>query len=255
MLGILSRGMSQMRTVCVLSRKGGTGKTTVSTSLALAGHLRGQKVLLADIDPQHSSYASLSVRDGSGPAVESTAGGKLFHLKTAAELNYTDLMLIDCPAGLDASVYQAIHVADLCLVVTRPNYLDLASALQAIVVLRQLRKPALIILNQAPGTREGQEASATVKAREALRFVKYPVAETALCSRVAYSRATASGRTAEESEPRSAAAHELSALWSEVSDYFSAEVRVPSHKGLASLQHPHERDGDRIAISGLESLS
>ena len=217
-----------MRTICVLSRKGGTGKTTVSTSLALAAHLRGQKVLLADVDPQHSSYASLSTRQAPGPLIEATSGGKLFPLKTAAELNYTDLMLIDCPAGLEASVYQAIQIADLCLVVTRPNYLDLASALDAINVLRQLSKPALIIINQAPATREGQEANATVKAREALRFVKYPVAESALCSRVAFTRATASGRNAEETEPKSAAALEVAALWSEVADHLADQVRGSS---------------------------
>ena len=217
-----------MRTICVLSRKGGTGKTTVSTSLALAGHLRGQRVLLADIDPQHSSYASLSTRQAPGPLIEATSGGKLFQLKTVAELDYTDLMLVDCPAGLEASVYQAIQIADVCLVVTRPNYLDLASALDAINVLRQLSKPALIIINQAPATREGQEASATLKAREALRFVKYPVAEAALCYRIAFTRATASGQSVEETEPKSAAALEVEALWAEVSRHFTGQFRATS---------------------------
>ena len=223
-----------MRTICVLSRKGGTGKSTVSTSLALGGHIRGQKVLLADVDPQHSAYAALSMRQGPGPAVEPTTGGKLFQLRSAAALDYTDLMLIDCPAGLDASVYQAIQTADLCLVVTRPNYLDLASSLEAIKLLRQLNKPALIVLNQAPATREGREANATSKAREALRFVRYPVADAALCARIGYSHATALGLSVEEYEPRSLAAIEVAALWSEIAAFYpagSAQAVTPSRHG------------------------
>jgi chromosome partitioning protein len=205
-----------MRTICVLSRKGGTGKTTVSTSLAIAGHLRGQKTLLADVDPQHSSHASLGMRTAPGPGVEATCGGKLFAMKTMAELRDVQTFIIDTPAGLEACVFQSVQIADFCLVVTRPNYLDLASALTTTNVLRQLNKPALILINQAPATREGLEASATVKAREALRFVRYPVADAVLCSRFAYARATGAGMSVEETEPSSLAAQEVRTLWDEV---------------------------------------
>ena len=36
-----------MRTIAVIARKGGSGKTTIATHLALAAHLRGYKTLLA----------------------------------------------------------------------------------------------------------------------------------------------------------------------------------------------------------------
>lgn len=214
-----------MRTICVLSRKGGTGKTTLSTSLAIAAHLRGQKVVLADVDPQHSSRASLAMRQGPGPTIEATSGGKLFAMQGAAMLRDVDSFFIDTPAGLEASVYQSIQIADYCLVVTRPNYLDLAAALDTINVIRQLNKPAVILINQAPATREGREASVTVKAREALRFVKYPVADAALCSRFAYARATATGQNVEETEPQSAAAMEVRVLWEQVSAIAGLGVR------------------------------
>ena len=223
-----------MRTICILSRKGGTGKTTVSTSLTLAGHLRGRKVMLADVDPQHSSHYALSSRRSPGPRVEATCGGKLFAMKTVAELQDHDLFLIDTPAGLDAPIYQSIQIADLCLVVTRPNYLDLAAALATTNLLRQLSKPALIVINQAPATREGRESSATAKAREALRFVKYPVADAAPCSRFAYARAVSIGQSVEETEPRSPAAHEVRALWDEVAAAAAApRMHDPRRAGFA----------------------
>ncbi len=224
-----------MRTICVLSRKGGTGKTTVSTSLALAGHLRGRAVMLADVDPQHSSHYALGSRRSPGPRVEATCGGKLFAMKSAAELRNTDLFLIDTPAGLDASIYQSIAIADLCLVVTRPNYLDLAAALATTNVLRQLSRPALIVINQAPATREGRESSVTAKAREALRFVKYPVADAVLCARFAYARAVSMGLSVEEADPKSLAAQEVRALWDEVETAAAApRVNDPRWTRMAS---------------------
>ena len=55
-----------MKTIAVISRKGGSGKTTVATSLAIAGFLRGQKVCLADTDPQRSSVEVLKMAKAKG---------------------------------------------------------------------------------------------------------------------------------------------------------------------------------------------
>jgi chromosome partitioning protein len=74
----------------------------------------------------------------------------------------------------------------------------------------------LIVINQAPPSRGGVEATATVKAREALRFARCPAAQTALCYRLAFARATALGQSVEETEPNSPAAKEVSALWDEI---------------------------------------
>jgi len=207
-----------MRTLVVLSRKGGTGKTTVSVNLTLAAHLRGCRTLIADVDPLHSSHYALSARNESGPAVLPTAGGKLFTAKASAAHDQMDLMVIDTPSGLDANVLQALQVADFCVLVTRPNYLDLAAAAMTSNALRQLNKPALIVLNQAPPKRGEYEAPTVRKAREALRFANYPVADTALCARAAYGAAMAQGLSAEEYECAGPAAREIDALWREIDE-------------------------------------
>ena len=74
-----------MRTIAVIARKGGSGKTTVAVHMAIAAHLRGLKTLLADSDPQRSSSDVLKVRRGPGPAWLETAGPKLFALQVAAQ--------------------------------------------------------------------------------------------------------------------------------------------------------------------------
>ena len=63
-----------MRTVAVIALKGGSGKTTVATHLALAAHLRGVDTLVVDIDPQRSAENILSARMQTGPACIASTG-------------------------------------------------------------------------------------------------------------------------------------------------------------------------------------
>ena len=44
-----------MRTIALLARKGGTGKTTLAVHLAVLAAESGRCVLLVDTDPQHSA--------------------------------------------------------------------------------------------------------------------------------------------------------------------------------------------------------
>jgi chromosome partitioning protein len=44
-----------MPVIAIASKKGGSGKTTLSTNLADAFDLAGQRVMLVDADPQRSS--------------------------------------------------------------------------------------------------------------------------------------------------------------------------------------------------------
>lgn len=211
--------MRDVKSVVVLSRKGGTGKTTVSVNLALTAHRRGLRTLLADVDPQHSARYALGARRQDGPGVLATIGGKLFAARAAAAHERLQMLIVDTPAGWDANVLQAVQIADLCLLVTRPNYLDLAAAAVTASALRQLSKPCLIVLNQCPPKRAGVEAPATRKAREALRFTNYPVAEAALGARAAFGQAVGRGLGLEELDANGAAALEMAALWSEIETF------------------------------------
>jgi chromosome partitioning protein len=57
-----------VRTIAVVNRKGGSGKTTTAVSVAAALAERGQQVLLIDLDPQASASAWLAeASDDRGP--------------------------------------------------------------------------------------------------------------------------------------------------------------------------------------------
>jgi chromosome partitioning protein len=202
-----------MRTIAVIARKGGSGKTTVALHLAIACHLRGRRTLLADSDPQGSSSAVLRGRKNDGPVVALTGAKELLALQAAALREAFDAMLIDTPAGAEEDLAHAIVLADLSLLVIRPTFLDFAAAVRTSEVLRKLRKPGLIVLNQAPVARAGAEPPLVRKAHEALRLMRLPVAPTILRSRAAYQRALESGRSAEELGSGGAASDEVAALW------------------------------------------
>jgi chromosome partitioning protein len=205
-----------MKTIAVIARKGGSGKTTVAVHMAIAAHLRGRKALVADADPQRSSSTVLKGRRGSGPQFAETSGPKLFALQVAAQRAGIDTFIIDTPAGAEDETAHAIVLADLSLLVIRPTFLDFAAAIRTSEVLRRLHKPGVIVLNQAPVSRAGAEPPLVKKAHEALRMMRLPVAPAILRARSAYQAALEIGCSAEEVGAPSAAAREVAELWAYV---------------------------------------
>ena len=201
-----------MRTIAVIGLKGGSGKTTVATHIALAAHLRGLKTLLADVDPQHSSTDVLKARTGEGPKCVNASGANLFAAQIAAVGAGLDTMIIDTAAGAVEEVGQAIVLADLSILVVRPTLLDLAALVRTVDVIRRLKKPALVVVNQAPPARDGVEPPVVKRALRALEFMRLPVAPTILRSRAIYQTVLESGRSAEEGWDETAA-KEIAELW------------------------------------------
>jgi len=202
-----------MKTIVVTSRKGGVGKTTVAVNLALAAYATGARVLLADIDPQRSATDSLKARTRAGPSLVETSAGKLFQLHMAAGREGVDLLVIDTPSTPEAEVALAMNIADLCVLVSRPNFLDVASVVRSSEAVRRLGRTGVVVLNQAPPSRKGVEPSAVLRAIEALRFGGLPLATVGLRSRAVYQAAIAHGASAAEWDPASTAAREVAGLW------------------------------------------
>jgi chromosome partitioning protein len=219
-----------MRTIAVIARKGGSGKTTVATHLAIAAHLRGLKVLVADTDPQRSALEVLKARQGAGPERTDSTGPKLFALQMAAMRDGTDVLVIDTAAGAVEDVANAIVLADLSLLVLRPTFLDLAAAIHTVETVRRLRKPVMVVLNQAPHPRGGVEAPAVKRALKALALLRLPVVPAALRSRAVYQTILESGRSAEESDD-AAAAQEVAEFWTFL-ERFLFRGRVQSARGV-----------------------
>ncbi len=206
-----------MRTVAVVGRKGGSGKTTIAVHLALGFALRGRRTILADADPQRSAIEVFKGRSElgalhPGPELIATSGSKLFALKTAAMNSACEALVIDTPAVLEDETAKAVVLSDLSLLVVRPTFLDLSAAVRTSSIIRQLRRPGLVVLNQAPAPREAVEPPIVKRAIEALDLLRLPIAPVVVRARAAYQSVLESGRSAEELSAETVAAQEMREL-------------------------------------------
>lgn len=186
----------------------------MAVHLAIAAHLAGRATTLVDIDPQQSAVEVFKMRAGPGPQCAASLSSGLVKAQLEARAAGIEAMFIDTPAGTEEGMSTALVLADLALLVIRPTFLDLAAAVHTADILRRLRKPTLVILNQAPVARDGQEPPAVRKAKEALRLMRLPVVPVILRARASYQNTVETGRSAVEVAAGGAGARELAEIWS-----------------------------------------
>lgn len=207
-----------MKTLAVLSRKGGTGKTTLAIHLAAAAEADGRRTILADTDRQHSAVEWRRERQIVSPVVEAVKPGALFARQQDAARAGFGLMVVDTGPSIEEDVEQAVRCADFCLVVARPNFFDIRAVAESAALADRFHRPVAFVLNQAPHRQDSIEAPVLVESVKALRALGFPVLPIGLRSRVAYQNAAATGAVAQELDPDGNAGAEMVALWRHVSE-------------------------------------
>ena len=205
-----------MKTLAILARKGGTGKTTLAVHLAVAAERAGLRTLLADMDPQRSAVEWRRERREQGPAVAEVREGALFPARQGAVRAGYDFMIMDTRSSGDLECAEAARLADLCLLPVRPSFFDVRAIARTVELVVNLRRPALLVLNQAPSRRAGDEPRLIRDAIEELDRYGLPIAPVGLRYRAAFQNALKAGQAAQESAPDSPAAFEMNALWAHV---------------------------------------
>jgi chromosome partitioning protein len=230
-----------VKTLAVMSRKGGAGKTTLAVNLTLAARAMGVKAVLADADPLRCASEVLRERPEAALILFETSASKLFALTEACRRAGADLLIIDTPAAPEADVSEAVRVADLCVAVCRPTYLDLAATVRSVAIIQRLGREGTIVLNQCAPPRSGVEPPAVLKAFEALKFAGLPVSPVPLRSRVIYQTAFAQMRSVLEIDPDGAASQEVRALFGHLRRRLRGEPSAPVTS--ANLAHAATRRG------------
>ena len=198
-----------MKTLAIISQKGGAGKTTLAVHLAVCGQAHGWRTAVVDLDPQATARKWGDKREAAEPEVVSDHAERLPQLVEAARANGADLLVIDTAPNADRASLAAARVADLILIPCRPAAFDL-EAIEATRGLATIaKKPAWVVLSSAP-TRSGL----VDEARKGLEAKGASVAPQVLHHRVAYSHSVIDGRTALEFEPGGKAAEEIETLYS-----------------------------------------
>jgi chromosome partitioning protein len=198
-----------MKTIAILSQKGGAGKTTLAVHLAVAAHREGFEVAIVDLDQQASAEAWGEWREGEPPDVVSAKPATLARqLERIASVG-VELVVIDTPGAADAAARQAAEAADMILVPCRAAGLDLHSIEQSAGLVRLTGKPGFLVFNAVPpSVRSIRQDMREVAGRYGLE-----AAPMWLTERAAYRNAVNDGKSVQETEPNSKAAQEIAALW------------------------------------------
>jgi chromosome partitioning protein len=210
-----------MKVVSLVSQKGGVGKTTLATALAVAAHRDGKQVFLVDLDPQASASFWMDTREDDELAITAIPASRLGHVLGAAKGAGADIAIIDTPPFAKDIAFEAAQHADLVLIPTRPAVFDVMAMRRTVDLIKVFAKPSAVVLTFCPPT--GKEVTDTEAAVDALGASLCPVR---IGTRVAYSRAQQTGRAAQEIEPHGKAALEIETLYRYTLTHIYQQVRT-----------------------------
>ena len=228
-----------MYTVALVAQKGGTGKTTLAVSLAVAARQVGLTPIIVDLDPQATACNWKDRRKGDGPVVIDAQPARLAAALGKATENGVDFAVIDTPARNEQSALAAAKVADLVLIPCRPQAYDLETIPNTKEILALAgNTPALAILNAVPAFGDRHE-----QARVLLNRLQVPVCPYMLGNRAVFGDAGAVGQAAQEYDPRGKGAAEILQVYKYI---LSTLVQLSKDK-TKEEHHEHQSQSDRAA--------
>ena len=190
--------------VVVGSEKGGTGKTTIATNLAIYRAQAGRDVLLVDADPQGSAIEFSRVRESEGhtPAVTCVmVTGRSVASEIRKLAPRFDDIVIDVGGRDSAALRSSMLVAQVMVVPCLPGQFDVWSIEGMNALVREaaaLNEPlrAVTVLNKVDTNPRVGLADETAEMTKDLSHIR--LLDVRLGYRVAYRRAAAEGQAVNE---------------------------------------------------------
>lgn len=203
-----------MKTVALLSQKGGVGKTTLALHLAVGWSQRGQNVAVIDLDPQVSASKWGDRREAARPIVRAAQARRLPQELDTVRKAGGEIVVLDTAPRADAVILGAAKAADLVIIPCRPSILDLEALADTLELVQTTHVPILTVLNfVVPNVPDSDQAEAAIAQLGAA------ICPIRINRRVTFSRALLQGLTAQEYEPQSKAAAEIEQVFQIVDEW------------------------------------
>jgi chromosome partitioning protein len=208
--------------ITVATMKGGSGKSTVASCLAVHWHLRGRHPTLVDADPQRS-IMRLAGRERAlgGVAVIEDATDEA--ASTARRLAASgSLVIIDTPGFRSQTTLDCLAAADFVLVPVKPSPLDVDRMLDTLGSLTN-RPGGQRSLVRCVLTQTTRDSVIARHIRDELTAAGLPVMSSEMVNRVAYPEAMLWGATPSLISWKGTAAREIAAMADEVDVVLGAQ--------------------------------
>lgn len=199
--------------------KGGVGKSTLTTNLAVSFQQRGKQVIVVEADPTVrtlSTWKQDRTDAGRSPITVMRQAGNLRDDLRDLDSKY-DIVLVDLPGKDSREMRTTSTVADLLVIPCQPHQIDIDPTVEMIPLLEEARdyNPDLIVavvLNRASTHAWSTEEK---DARAALGESFEHILPTAIHERNAFSASTGRGLSALESSDKKAQ-HEIKSFTDDI---------------------------------------
>ncbi|HEY9825272.1 MAG TPA: ParA family protein [Stenomitos sp.] len=190
------------KAISIVSRKGGVGKSTLCSNLAVVA----QNSTILDCDDQASLADWGDRREPELPVVIAIPAKRtpITVKKLETEWNF-----IDTPGTLDASVIEVMQASDFVLVVLRYGQFELDSVSTTLSAVRLTNKPAAIVLNLLHPSANADDLIQSLNDAN----LGFPIVPIAIRSRADFQTAAIRGLGVTEFDNPSKAAEEITFLW------------------------------------------
>jgi chromosome partitioning protein len=214
--GTFSGGEVVRMKIAVVTQKGGAGKTTLATNLAVALAEDGGKVLLIDADRQRTALDWFAVRseggDYNGKVTVVGIDNDTIHKQIGNLAEGYDHVIVDGPPRAEKVDRSAMMAADFVLVPVQPSSADVWAAETTIKVIEEARtfrpdlKAALVVNRKIPNTVLGNAIL------DLLREFPVKTLKTTVGQRVVFAESLGRGGSVLEDAANGPAADEMRAL-------------------------------------------
>ena len=197
-----------MKTIAVISQKGGAGKTTIALNLAVAAEVNDLPSVVIDLDPQASAKGWHDSREDETPIIISVQASRLDDALQVARDNGAAFTVIDTAPHSESTALAAARAASVVLIPCRPGILDLRAIAASVDICQLAKTPAYAVINAAP-----HQGALAKEAMDAIKSYGIEIAPVHLGQRMSYVHSLTAGKGVVEYEPNGKAAQEIKSLY------------------------------------------
>jgi chromosome partitioning protein len=206
--------------ITVATMKGGSGKSTIASCLAVHWHLDGRRPTLIDADPQRS-IARLARREralGGVPVVEDSSAKVLDTARRYAAGGRP--VIIDTPGFRSEATLACLAGTDFLLVPVKPSPFDVDRMLDTLGLLSISASSKHGVIFRCLLTQTTRDSVISKHIRSELAEAGIPLLKSELTNRVIYAESALWGATPSLTDSTGPAARDIAAIAAEIDSVF-----------------------------------